>query len=131
MLLAISAAVIALTVHSGKEETQEAPISTYDVVYTVTGTANVSLSVSKGGGTSLHAGELTPTNLPWSKHISMPADGTAPTVEILLGEKGGHAECALSIHGRLASRSVADGAFGRATCSAAAPTTAPPTSPGS
>ncbi|MEU0830455.1 hypothetical protein [Streptomyces sp. NPDC005969] len=127
VLLAVSALVIALISRPGEKGTEEAKIPTYDVTYTVTGTANVSVSVSKGGGVALPGGMLTPSKLPWTKHISMPADGTPPTMEILLGEKGGHAECAISVRGRFASRSVAAGAFGRATCGAEAPPTTPAT----
>ncbi|MFJ1548995.1 hypothetical protein [Streptomyces sp. NPDC088246] len=47
-------------------------------------------------------------------------------MQIILDEKGGRAECAPTVHGPLVSRSVAEGPFGRATCSADAPTTAPP-----
>ncbi|MFE2093712.1 hypothetical protein [Streptomyces sp. NPDC059460] len=125
VLITVSALVIALVSRPGQKETKEAKIPTYDVTYTVTGTANVSVSVSKGGGVTLPGGMLTRSKLPWTKHISMPADGTPPTMEILLGEKGGHAECAISVRGRFASRSVAEGAFGRATCGAETPPATP------
>ncbi|MFF3467448.1 hypothetical protein [Streptomyces sp. NPDC002619] len=131
-LLTVTAVVLILAVALfGQDEEPEkaAKIPTYDVTYTVTGTAKVSVSVSTGSGPALRGGTLTPAQLPWTKHISMPADGTPPTMDILLGEKGGHAECTLRVHGRPASRSVAEGTFGRATCSAPAPTTAPPVSP--
>ncbi|MFV5996548.1 hypothetical protein ACNPQM_30140 [Streptomyces sp. NPDC056231] len=128
-LLAISAVAIALVSNFGEKKRKEAKVPAYDVTYTVTGTTNVSVSVQKGGGVALPGGEISPSKLPWTKHIAMPADGTPPTMDILLGEKGGHAECTLIIRGRLASRSVAEGTFGRATCSAEAPTTAPSTAP--
>ncbi|MGW2769939.1 hypothetical protein [Streptomyces sp. NPDC001275] len=131
-LLALTAGVLTLTLTlfgQDQEPKKTAKLPTYDVTYTVTGTTKVSVSVSKGNGPALRGGTLTPAKLPWTKHISMPADGTPPTMDILLGEKGGHAECTLSIHGHPASRSVAEGTFGRATCSAPAPTTAPPVSP--
>ncbi|MFF3250743.1 hypothetical protein ACFYWP_07005 [Actinacidiphila glaucinigra] len=129
MLLAVAVVAVALLARSGEKMREGSRIPAYDVTYTVTGTAPVSVSVSGGDGMTLRGGELAPSELPWTKRVSMPADGTPPTMEILLDEKGGRAECALSVHDRLVSRSVAEGVFGRATCGATAPTTAPPASP--
>ncbi|WP_351234418.1 hypothetical protein [Streptomyces sp. NPDC002133] len=125
-VLAAAAVVIGLDALPKEERKGPAKIPTYGVVYSVTGKDSVGVSFNEGGGRS---GNLSPAELPWTKKVAMPADGSPPTMEITLGEKGGRAECALAVHGRVVSRSVAQGEFGRATCGTQAPTTAPPVTP--
>ncbi|GAA3499567.1 hypothetical protein GCM10019016_066710 [Streptomyces prasinosporus] len=47
--------------------------------------------------------------------------GKAPTVNVVLGEKGGQAGCTLAIRGKHVQRATAMGAFGRATCAGELP----------
>ncbi|MEV5931614.1 hypothetical protein ACIQCD_22145 [Streptomyces sp. NPDC093250] len=47
--------------------------------------------------------------------------GEAPTVAVVLGEKGGQAGCTLAIRGKHVQRATASGAYGRATCAGELP----------
>lgn len=73
------------------------------------GTADITWSGATDG-TAAH------TALPW--HTTVPGSvGEHPaTVSIVLDQRGGQASCSITVDGRRVSSSLAQGAFGRATC---------------
>ena len=91
---------------------QAAP--TAEVTYEVTGTGTAEISYladSEAGTATVERG----VTLPWKKSVQTPL-GKAPTVTIVLDDRGGQASCTLAIHHKHVQRATAMGAFGRATC---------------
>ncbi|MFF0474520.1 hypothetical protein [Streptomyces sp. NPDC004284] len=85
-----------------------------EVTYAVTGTgtAEISYLARSEAGTATVEKDVT---LPWTKSVQMPL-GKAPTVTVVLGEKGGQASCTLTIRDKHVQRSTTMGAFGRTSC---------------
>lgn len=103
-----------------EDEPKAAPtVPTADVTYEVTGEGLVEISYlargEDGAATVVRGAEL-----PWRKTVQVPL-GKAPTVAIVLGEKGGQAACTLAIRGQHVQRATAMGEFGRATCAGELP----------
>jgi len=92
-----------------------------EVTYEVTGEGPVEISYlarSEDGAATV----VRDVELPWKKTVQVPL-GKAPTVAIVLGEKGGQAACTLAIRGKHVQRATAMGEFGRATCAGELPAT--------
>ncbi|MGP3982053.1 hypothetical protein [Streptomyces sp. KR80] len=117
-LAALAAAGAAWVAFSGPEDSDKPKVPTYAVVYTVSGSGTADITYATGGGLDGKGGEVTAVELPWTKKVPLPQDGTQPHVSVVLGAKGGTAQCTLTIKGRHVQRSTAMGKFGRATCSA-------------
>lgn len=104
------------------EDEPKAPTApTAAVTYEVTGEGPVEISYlarSEDGAATVVRG----AELPWKKTVQVPL-GKAPTVAIVLGEKGGRAACTLAIRGEHVQRATAMGEFGRATCAGELPAT--------
>jgi hypothetical protein len=92
-----------------------------EVTYEVTGEGPVEISYlgrdEDGAATVVRDAEL-----PWKETVQVPL-GEAPTVAVVLGEKGGQAACTLAIRGKHVQRATATGEFGRATCTGELPAT--------
>lgn len=73
------------------------------------GTADITWSGATGG-TAAH------TALPWHATVPGPVGEHPATVSIVLDQRGGQASCSITVDGRRVSSSLAQGAFGRATC---------------
>ncbi|MGW0774344.1 hypothetical protein ACWD01_11990 [Streptomyces sp. NPDC002835] len=92
-----------------------------EVTYEVTGEGPVEISYL-GRGEDGAATVVRDAELPWRKTVQVPL-GEAPTVAVVLGEKGGQAACTLAIRGQHVQRATATGEFGRATCAGELPAT--------
>lgn len=93
-------------------------VAQQDITFTVdgTGTADITWSGATGGTASQAA-------LPWHTTIHEPTTGAHPvSVNVVLGQHGAQATCAITIAGHRVSSSLARGPYGRATCHT--PTTA-------
>ncbi|WP_406174946.1 hypothetical protein [Streptomyces sp. NBC_00996] len=94
--------------------------STASVTYEVTGEGIADITYqarsASGNATAVHDARL-----PWHKTVDVPL-GTEPIVNIVLGEKGGQARCALAVRGQHVQSATASGRFGRATCTGSLPT---------
>ncbi|MEU2259633.1 hypothetical protein ABZ557_04985 [Streptomyces sp. NPDC019645] len=102
-----------------KEEPKPRAVPTAEVTYEVTGTGTAEIAYlarSEAGTAAIEKG----VTLPWKKSVEVPL-GKAPSVAIVLGEKGGRASCTLAIQGQHVQRATAMGEFGRATCSGELP----------
>ncbi|MET7712561.1 hypothetical protein [Streptomyces sp. NPDC005407] len=100
-----------------KPKARAAP--TAEVTYEVTGTGTAELSYlarSESGRATVEKSVA----LPWKKSVQVPL-GKAPTIAIVLGEKGGQASCTLAIRGKHVQLATASGSFGRATCTGELP----------
>ncbi len=102
------------------EQPGPAAVPTAEVKYEVTGTGTAEISYLAPGKTDTATVESSVT-LPWTKSVQMPL-GKAPTVTVVLDDKGGQASCALAIRNKHVQRATTTGAFGRATCAAEAQT---------
>lgn len=94
-------------------------VPTAEVTYEVTGTGTAELSYlarSESGRATVEKSVA----LPWKKSVQVPL-GKAPTIAIVLGEKGGQASCTLAIRGKHVQLATASGSFGRATCTGELP----------
>lgn len=107
----------------GMLDTDEQPkpraMPTAEVAYEVTGTGTAEISYlarSEDGTATVEKG----VTLPWKKSVQAPL-GKAPTVAVVLDEKGGQATCTLAIRGRHVQRATAMGEFGRTTCTGELP----------
>ncbi|MCM1948061.1 hypothetical protein NC315_22155 [Streptomyces sp. G2] len=97
------------------EQPKPQAVPTAEVTYEVTGTGTVEISYlarSEDGTATVEKG----VTLPWKKSVRAPR-GKAPTVAVVLDEKGGQAACTLAVQGKHLQRATAMGEFGRATCS--------------
>jgi len=88
---------------------------TYEV--TGTGTADISYQARNASGKAV---VVKAAALPWRKTVPVPL-GRNPIVNVVLGENGGQARCALAIRGRHVQSATASGTFGRATCTGSLP----------
>ncbi|GGZ51790.1 hypothetical protein [Streptomyces bluensis] len=97
---------------------RERPAPAAAVTYEVTGTGAADITYQARGeaGRTVTVGA---SDLPWRKTVEVPL-GTEPVIGITLGDKGGQVRCALAVRGEHVQSATATGAFGRATCSAAA-----------
>ncbi|GAB2868966.1 hypothetical protein GCM10027074_40770 [Streptomyces deserti] len=100
---------------TGADDRPEHRIPTAAVTYEVTGqgTADITYQARSETGQAVVVKAAT---LPWRKTVHVPL-GKDPIVNIVLGEKGGQARCALAIRGTHVQSATATGTFGRATCS--------------
>ncbi|CAL9566175.1 hypothetical protein SUDANB176_04743 [Streptomyces sp. enrichment culture] len=89
------------------------------VTYEVTGDGPVEISYL-GRDENGRATVVRDAELPWKRTVRVPL-GKAPTVAVVLGEKGGQAGCTLAIRGKHVQRATAMGEFGRATCAGELP----------
>ncbi|MFE9776080.1 hypothetical protein ACFYOV_31375 [Streptomyces sp. NPDC005931] len=101
------------------DDPPERRIPTAAVTYEVTGqgTADIIYQARSETGQAI---VLKAAALPWRKTVHVPL-GKDPIVNIVLGEKGGQARCALAIRGTHVQSATATGTFGRATCSGTLP----------
>ncbi|MFI8769186.1 MmpS family transport accessory protein [Streptomyces sp. NPDC053792] len=97
-----------------EEQPKPRAVPTAEVTYEVTGTGTADISYLARGEAGTATVERGVT-LPWTKSVQMPL-GKAPSVAIVLDDKGGQASCTLAIHKKHVQRATAIGAFGRATC---------------
>ncbi|GDY32290.1 hypothetical protein [Gandjariella thermophila] len=79
------------------------------------GTADITWS----GGTASHA------TLPWHTTVQEPVGAHPVSLTVVLGQQGGQATCSISVDGHRVSSSLAQGAYGRATCHASTTTGSP------
>lgn len=119
VLLLACAGLVGYGLLDTEEEPGKPSTPTAAVTYEVTGdgTAEISFLGRNEDGT---ATVVRDAELPWKRTVQVPL-GTAPTVAIVLGEKGGQASCTLAVRGKHVQRATATGAFGRATCAGALP----------
>ncbi|SEN79696.1 hypothetical protein SAMN05216267_1010101 [Actinacidiphila rubida] len=89
---------------------------TVPVGYAVTGSGTARITYTRPDGTS----RSLSVRLPWQQTAELAAKGPA-SVAVVLGPEGGHATCALTLHGTAVQHATAYGAYGRATCTSAAP----------
>lgn len=119
VLLLACAGLVGYGLLDTEEEPGKPSPPTAAVTYEVTGdgTAEISFLGRNEDGT---ATVVRDAELPWKRTVRVPL-GMAPTVAIVLGEKGGQASCTLAVRGKHVQRATATGAFGRATCAGALP----------
>lgn len=99
---------------NNEEQPKPRAVPTAEVTYEVTGTGTADISYLARGEAGTATVERGVT-LPWTKSVQMPL-GKAPSVAIVLDDKGGQASCTLAIRKKHVQRATAMGAFGRATC---------------
>ncbi|MER7814105.1 hypothetical protein [Streptomyces sp. NPDC096153] len=102
-----------------KEQPKPRAVPTAEVTYEVTGTGTAEIAYlarSESGTATVEKG----VTLPWRKSVEVPL-GKAPSVAIVLDEKGGRASCTLAVRGQHVQRATAMGEYGRATCSGELP----------
>ncbi|MEV6250467.1 MmpS family transport accessory protein [Streptomyces sp. NPDC051742] len=102
------------------EQSKPSAAPTAEVKYEVTGTGTAEISYLTQSETGTATVENSVT-LPWTKSVQIPL-GKAPTVTVVLDDKGGQASCTLAVRNKHVQRATTTGAFGRATCSAEAQT---------
>ena len=99
------------------EDEPEPPATrTAAVTYEVTGDGPAEISYL-GRDTDGAATVVRDAELPWKRTVQVPL-GQAPTVAVVLGEKGGQAACTLAVRGKHLQSATAAGEIGRATCAA-------------
>ncbi|RLU82270.1 hypothetical protein CTZ27_30435 [Streptomyces griseocarneus] len=104
-----------------KDEFEKLDIKEFEVVYEVTGSGVEDLSYGTGDQKSAGTETVDGPGLPWKKTVTMKGVASAPSLSLMLGEKGGEAQCVITINGKEAKRATAKGEFGTATCVAASP----------
>ncbi|KES06630.1 hypothetical protein BU52_12650 [Streptomyces toyocaensis] len=119
VLLLACAGLVGYGLLDTEEEPEKPSTPAAAVTYEVTGegAAEISFLGRDEDGT---ATVVRDAELPWKRTVRVPL-GTAPTVAIVLGEKGGQASCTLAIRGKHVQRATASGEFGRATCAGRLP----------
>ncbi|MEV5011560.1 hypothetical protein [Streptomyces sp. NPDC055692] len=105
-------------------DTAEHHVPAAPVTYEVTGEGIVDITY-QARSTSGTATRVNAATLPWRTTVDVPL-GQEPTINIVLGEKGGQARCALAIRGQHIQSGTATGVFGRATCAGQLPHQDPP-----
>ncbi|WP_231626926.1 hypothetical protein [Streptomyces apocyni] len=114
-LLLACAGLVGYGMLNTEDKPKAKPVPTAEVVYEVTGDGPADISYlsrsESGEATVVKAAEL-----PWRKTVEVPL-GQEPIVSIVLGEKGGKAQCTLAIRGNHVQLATASGTFGRANCS--------------
>jgi hypothetical protein len=96
--------------HGGGEHTAR----TVPVAYTVTGSGTADITYGRPDGKTT----TVTAHLPWHTTTTLPTGHTPATISITLGHDGGHATCALTLHGTPVQHATANGPYGRATCRA-------------
>lgn len=124
VLAACAGLVVYGVVDTGSDTKPERRTPTAAVTYEVTGEGTADITYQARSETG-KATVVKAATLPWRKSVDVPL-GQAPTVNIVLTEKGGQARCTLAVRGRHVQSATATGTFGRATCTGALPTTATP-----
>ncbi|WP_432071976.1 hypothetical protein [Streptomyces wuyuanensis] len=121
-VLLASGGLVGYGVLNAKVQPKPRAVPTAEVTYEVTGTgtAEVAYLARSGYGTATVEKGVT---LPWKKSVEVPL-GKAPSVAVVLDEKGGRASCTLAVRGQHVQRATAMGEFGRATCSGELPAAA-------
>ncbi|GAA3495642.1 hypothetical protein GCM10019016_027420 [Streptomyces prasinosporus] len=119
VLLLACAGLVGYGLLDTEDEPKPSAAPTAAVTYEVTGDGPVEISYlgqdENGAATVVRDAEL-----PWKRTVRVPL-GKAPTVNVVLGEKGGQAGCTLAIRGKHVQRATAMGEFGRATCAGELP----------
>ncbi|GAU65975.1 hypothetical protein SSP35_02_03440 [Streptomyces sp. NBRC 110611] len=104
-----------------KSEFDKLDAKEFEVVYEVTGSGVQTITYEEGGKGELSSKSVDDPKVPWKKEITMTGVATSPNVSLILGEKGGQADCVITINGKEAKRATAKGGFGTASCVAASP----------
>ncbi|MGW1766885.1 MmpS family transport accessory protein [Streptomyces sp. NPDC002073] len=100
-----------------EKETDQMVNGTFEVVYIVTGSGKVSeIGWLEGSGGQTSSKTLKDQTVPWEKKLTMKGVTSIPSVNVILGEKGGTADCVILVNGKEAKRATANGAFGMASC---------------
>ncbi|MFD4975712.1 hypothetical protein [Streptomyces sp. NPDC058424] len=120
VLAACAGLVLYGVLNTGKSGgTAEHRVPAAPVTYEVTGEGIVDITY-QARSTSGTATRVNAATLPWRTTVDVPL-GQEPTINIVLGEKGGQARCVLSIRGQHVQSGTATGVFGRATCAGQLP----------
>ena len=101
------------------EKPEPRAVPTAEVTYEVTGQGTAELSYlarSESGKATMEKRVA----LPWKKTVQVPL-GKAPTIGLVLDDKGGQASCSLAIRGKHVQLATASGSYGRATCTGQLP----------
>lgn len=123
----VAAGALAITLLTGcsgnaaKDEFEKLDAKEFEVVYEVTGDGVKTLMYEEGGKGEISSESVDDPKLPWKKKLTMKGIATAPNVSLILGEKGGQADCVITINGKEAKRATAKGEFGTASCVAVSP----------
>ncbi|TBO59625.1 hypothetical protein EYS09_11055 [Streptomyces kasugaensis] len=104
-----------------KTEFDKLDAKEFEVVYEVTGSGVQTVTYEDGAQGEISSKDVDAPKLPWKKKATMKGIATSPSVSLILGEKGGQADCVIYINGKEAKRSTAKGEFGTATCVAVSP----------
>jgi hypothetical protein len=110
------AITLAFTLNSSGTSSHAAsapPERTVPVTYDVTGTGTAQITYAGHGASA----ETVTVHLPWHQSAELAAGHGPATISIVLGQSGGRATCALTIHGTPVQHATAYGSYGRATCS--------------
>ncbi|MFE0422839.1 hypothetical protein [Streptomyces sp. NPDC058953] len=117
LVCAVAAGVYGVVGAPGSKGSGDDPparaVPTAEVKYEVTGEGTAEITFRPAGGTG--ATVVRDAALPWRKSIRLPV-GTAPTVAVVLGDRGGSAACTVAVRGEHVQRALATGRYGRATC---------------
>ncbi|GCD42218.1 hypothetical protein [Streptomyces paromomycinus] len=100
---------------------EELDASTFEVVYEVTGSDVRTVTYEGGAKRGTSSASIDDPEVPWKKEVALTGIATSPNVSLMLGEKGGQADCVIYINGKEVKRATARGAFGTASCVAASP----------
>ncbi|MEU7179278.1 MULTISPECIES: hypothetical protein [Streptomyces] len=106
---------------AAKAEFDKLDAKEFKVVYEVTGTGVKTVTYEEGNQGQMSSETADDPKLPWKKEFTMKGIATSPNVSLMLGEKGGKADCVITINGKEAKRATATGEFGTASCVAASP----------
>ncbi|MFF4607408.1 hypothetical protein ACFY12_32310 [Streptomyces sp. NPDC001339] len=104
-----------------KSEFEKLDAKEFKVVYEVTGSGVQTVTYEEGAKGELSSKDVEAPKLPWKKELTMKGIATSPNVSLMLGEKGGQADCVIYINGKEAKRATAKGEFGTASCTAVSP----------
>ncbi|MGK5731850.1 hypothetical protein [Streptomyces sp. URMC 124] len=112
---------------SSADNDTEDPVAKQDrkeftVVYEVTGDSVKTMTFGDDTGRGPSSRSVDEPSLPWRKRVTMKGIATSPHISLILGQKGGRADCAISVDGKEVKRATARGEFGTATCIAPSPT---------
>ncbi|MFI1198195.1 hypothetical protein K2224_20270 [Streptomyces sp. BHT-5-2] len=104
-----------------KTEFEKLDAKEFEVVYEVTGSGVQTITYEDGAKGETSSKDVEAPELPWKKEATMKGIAAAPNVSLMLGEKGGQADCVIYVNGKEAKRATAKGEFGTATCVAVSP----------
>ncbi|MEN8654729.1 hypothetical protein ABCR94_30100 [Streptomyces sp. 21So2-11] len=119
VLLAACGGLVLYGVLNTDDKPTPRAVPTAEVSYEVTGKGTVEISYlarSESGDATVEKA----AKLPWKKTVRVPL-GKAPSINIVLDQKGGQAGCALAIRGKHVQSATAFGKYGRATCTGELP----------